>query len=337
MTEISSTEQHQNLPAKPNLDLDTFKSIYYWANAKPDSQIKFFNKRKKIELSDIYDLNERVDKKLQTHKIETYIISLNFILSEGNVKEYASWPEFDRENWDTINQRVESINLTWDLTFSIPNFALPQRHTLKVRLGNAIPPKDMFQLMFTTDEPSAIMESQAEGLVKVDFINQVLANELIQIVTNWQNGLKEISKPKSIIRFLEKRERFITSAIDHFVPILIVSLSYLYHDLLCNHFKFSKELDLLSIQKVAIIFLTLFSFGVLIAKYLSSWFGNKVDKFKHENGIIITKGDKNDIEQLRIKNESILNDIIKKVVVSLIVTLIIIASKFIISKLIGGI
>ena len=337
MTEISKSDNQQNLPAKPNLDLDTFKSIYYWANAKPDTQIKFFRKRKKIELSDIYDLNQRVDKKLQTHKIETYIISLNFILTEGNVKEYASWAEFERENWDTINQRVESINLTWDLTFSIPTFAMPQRHTLKVRIGNAIPPKDMFQIMFTSDEPSELMESQAEGLVKVDFINQVLANELIQIVTNWQEGLKEISKPKSTIRFLEKRERYIRSVIEYFVPIIFISLSYLYYELLCTHFNFSKELNLISIQKVAIILLTLFGFGLLVAKYLSAWFANKVDKFKHENGIIISKGDKNYINEMKKENQSVLEQIGKKVAISLAATIILIGIKFIITKIVGGI
>jgi len=337
MTEISKSEKHPNLPAKPNLDLDTFKSIYYWANAKPDTQIKFFRKRKKIELSDIYDLNQRVNQKLNLHKIQTYIVSLNFILTEGNVKEYASWAEFERENWGTINQRVESINLTWDLTFSIPTFAMPQRHTLKVRIGNAIPPKDMFQIMFTSDEPSELMESQAEGLVKIDFINQVLANELIQIVTNWQEGLKDVTKPKSIIRFLEKRERYIRSSIEYFVPIIIVSLSYLYHDLLCNHFNFSKELNLISIQKVALIFLTLFGFGQLIAKYLSSWFSKKVVKFKHENGIIISKGDKNYIEEINKENQSVLGQIALKVFISIVATIILIGLKFIILKVKGGI
>lgn len=336
MTEVQNTDQQQNLQPKQNLDLDTFKSIYYWANAKPDSQIKFFRERKKVELSDIYDLNQRVDKKLLTHSIETYVVSLNFILTEGNVKEYASWAEFERENWDTINQRVESINLTWDLTFSIPSFAMPQRHTLKVRIGNAIPPKDMLQLMFTTDEPSTLMESQAEGLVKVDFINQVVANELIQIATNWNDGLKKLQKPKKPIIFLERRERYLRSAIEYFVPIVFVSLSYLYHDLLCEHFNFSKELNLLSIQKVSIIFLTLFGFGTLVGKYLSNWFGYKVDRFKQENGILISKGDKNYVEELEKENQNIYNEILQKVIISLIVTIILIGIKYIITKMIGS-
>ncbi len=336
MTEIEKSQEIQNSLEKPKFDLDTFKSIYYWANAKPDTQIKIFKDRKKIELSDIYDLKERVDKKLKTHKIETYIVSLNFILTEGNIKEYSSWEEFGRENWDTINHRIESINLTWDLTFSIPNFALPQRHTMKVRIGNAIPPKDMFQIIFTSDEPSELLESQAEGLVKVDFINQVLANELIYIVSNWQEGLIKTAEPKAMIRFLERREKYIHYSILYFIPLVFVLLSYIYHELLYKNFNHSEELNLLSIQKVAIIFIALYGFGVLLAKYLSSWFGNKIDKFKRENGIIISKGDRNYIEEVQRKNQSILNQISTRVIISIITTVILIGIKFLISNLISS-
>ena len=57
----------ETLPVKQDeyIDLDTFKSIYYWANAKPDTQIKFFRKRKIVEVSDIHDLNSRIDQKLK--------------------------------------------------------------------------------------------------------------------------------------------------------------------------------------------------------------------------------------------------------------------------------
>ena len=336
MTEIIKPDS--NLPDQnKKFDLDTFKSIYYWANAKPDTQVKFFRKKKEIELSDIYDLNERVEKKLQTHNIETYVVHLNFILTEGNIKEYSSLEEFKRENWDTINQRIESINLTWDLTFSLRNFAIPQRHTLKVRIGNAIAPKDMFQLMFTSDEPSELMESRAEGLVKVDFINQVVANELINIVSNWQKGLNDVSKPKSMISFLMKKENLIRLSIIYITPIIFLTLFYQYHQLLFQKYSFSKEINILSVQKLAIIYMAIFGFALLIAKYFSSWLGRKIDKLKKENGITITKGDKNYILEINKKNKSILSQIAMKLFISLLVTIILIVSKFIISQMGGSI
>src|SRR5690606_29485072 len=106
----------------------------------------------------------------------------------------------------------------------------------------------------------------------------------------WQEGLNEITRPKSTIRFLERKERYIRSAIEYFTPIIFVVLAYIYHELLCNYFNYSKEIDLISIQRVTIIFITLFSLGLLVSKYLSNWFGGKVDKFKHDNGLTISKG-----------------------------------------------
>ena len=58
MSELIIETEESNLPLKPKLDLDTFKSILYWQNVKPDTQIKFFRVRKKVEVSDIYSLNE---------------------------------------------------------------------------------------------------------------------------------------------------------------------------------------------------------------------------------------------------------------------------------------
>ena len=210
MNEILESEEGQNLPAKkPKIDLDTFKSIYYWQNVKPDTQIKFFNERKRVEIADIFQLKERLNSKIDTHQVETYIASISFVLKDGNVRDYGSWAEFEREKWEYINQTATAINITWDLTFTLPNFDLPQKHTLKVRLGNSIAPKDMLQMMFTSDEPNEIIESRAEGLVKVDFINQMISNELIKIVSDWHEGLKKTELQHGLITFLEKKETYI--------------------------------------------------------------------------------------------------------------------------------
>ena len=65
-----------------------------------------------------------------------------------------------------------------------------EKHTLKVKIGNSIAPKDMFQMMFTSDEPSEILESRAEGLVKVEFINQ-LKQETKETYNKLNESLKQ--------------------------------------------------------------------------------------------------------------------------------------------------
>lgn len=333
MSEIINPEEQNNkevsnVPPQP-MDLDTFKSIYYWTNVKPDTQIKIFEERKKIELSSIHELNDRVHQKLATHKVETYIASINFILADGNFKEYGSWAEFQRQNWEYINQTIKSINITWDLTLSLPNHALPQKHTLKVRLGSAIPPKDMFQIMFTSDEPSELIESRAEGLVKVDFINQVIANELIKVVNDWYEGLKKVDHESGFIKFLEKWQKFIVSSVANFTPVFLIFLVFLYHDLLCNQFGFSKELNVLSLQQSIVLMVFVFSIGILIGRLLARWIDRKIDKFKYETGFYISRGDKNYLDELKSDNNKIKKEIIGRSILAVVSGVIAVGTKVI--------
>lgn len=321
---MSDVIKHGNKGEKPRIseegvfDIDTFKSLYYWTNIKPDTQIKIFEDRKRIELSDIYELNDRVNRKLQTHKLETYVASINFILSDKNFNEYGSWAEFDRENWDYINQTIKSINISWDLTLSLPNHRLPQKHTLKVRIGSAIPPKDIFHIMFTSDEPSELLESQAEGLVKVDFINQVIANELIKVVDDWHTGLKTVEHESGLVRWIEKSKGYLITFISNFTPVLFILIAFLYHQLLCNKFGYSKELDIINFERVLVIFVFVFSFGILGGKFFARWLSQKIDSFKYETGFNITKGDKNYLDKLKIDNNKIKKEILLKTFLAVI-------------------
>lgn len=323
----------ENLPEKKksNFDIETFKSIYYWANAKPDTQIKLFKEKKELSISDIFDLNNRVSEKLKTHSIETFITSLNFVLTEGNLREYSSWGEFERENWDYINQKTLSISIIWDLTFALPNYTIPQRHTLRVKIGNAIPPKDIFHLMFTSDEIGELIQSQAEGVVKVDFINQVLGNELINIVNNWHEGLKNIKKKNNTQNFLEKNDGKFRKILQYLLPIFLLYIGFIYQNLIFKELDISKILNLVTLERTLLIGASIISLGLLLSRLLANLMTEKINKLKTHNGILITKGDKNYSEEIKNENKSIIRDIFQNVIVSLIVSLIIIAFKYLFS------
>jgi hypothetical protein len=337
MSEIISAESGENLPStNQNIDLDTFKSIYYWQNVKPDTQIKFFRQQKNVTNADVVELNERLNNKIKTHKVETYIASINFILEDGNMREYGAWPEYEREKWEYINQKVTAINITWDLTFTIDKFQLPQKHTLKVRLGNSIAPKDMFQMMFTSDEPSEIMQSRAWGMVKVDFINQNISNELINIVNNWYEGLKKCEEQNSFIKFLEKRQKYFLNFIANFTPIFFLFLGYIYHSLLCEKFGFSKELNILTFQRATVYLSLLYIIGLLIGKVIAKWLNKKINSFDYHSGFHITKGDKNSFEELNSSNKKIKKEIIGKMIIAIASGIVAVVTKVILENILNN-
>lgn len=334
---VTIINENQNLPEKSEkFDIETFKSIFYWANAKPDTQLKLFRERKIITLSEIYNLNTKIGEKLKTHKIETFIVSLNFILTEGNIREYSNWAEFERENWQYINQRVQSISITWDLTFSLPNYTIPQRHTLKVRIGSAIPPKDILHFMLNTDDVGDFISSQAEGLVKVDFINQILGNELLNIVTEWNEGLKKIEKKQDFQTFFLKNSTYIKKTILYAFPLILLYIGFIYQNLFIKELNLSKELNLITLERTLLIGATIISAGLVFSRFLTNQFARRIDKFKISSGILITKGDENYDNEIKRENKSIIRDILARVFISLVVAVLIISFKYLYSIFFGN-
>ena len=94
-----------------NLSLDELKSFFYFLNAKPDTETKLLSGTKTITLEDIRDINERIIRKLVNHIHKEIKTSITLVLSEKSIKDYSIWAEFDRENWNTINQSIESITI----------------------------------------------------------------------------------------------------------------------------------------------------------------------------------------------------------------------------------
>lgn len=88
------------------IPLDEVKSFFYTLNAKPDTEIRLLPDRKILELADIRGINEQIAEKLRNHTVDKAITSINFILSNKKIKDYSTWAEFERENWDTVNEKI---------------------------------------------------------------------------------------------------------------------------------------------------------------------------------------------------------------------------------------
>src|SRR4028118_867365 len=92
--------------AGANLTLDDFKSLFYKLNAKPDTEIRLLPGKKTLELADIRSINEQIEAKIRNHDLTANVASINFILSNKKIKDYSIWAEFERENWETLNERI---------------------------------------------------------------------------------------------------------------------------------------------------------------------------------------------------------------------------------------
>jgi len=306
MTDIQKSNDEANLPVVAGkYSLEDVKSFFYIMNAKPDTSIQLLEGRKKISISEIRDLNARVQRKLENHNLIGQIASINLFFEKGKIQDYSSWAEFQKETWHLINNKTDSITLTWDIFIKLPKYQIPQWHTLKVRIGNSISPKEMKELIFNSDNPSEIKEKRAIGVVKVDFIDQVIASELIEKVITWYDGLKKMSNDNAIQKFLEKNKSLITSIVFNFTPILFLSIYHYYFIAFCNWGKLRANLNINNIQIFLILFITVFYTGKIFAQKFAKWIDNKIDEYKALSQFEITKGDQHPFHDAQINNNSI--------------------------------
>lgn len=312
----------ENLPVAGKYSLDDVKSFFYLMNAKPDTSIQLLEGRKKITLAEIRDLNERIQRKLQNHDLIGQIASINLIFEKGKIQDYSTWAEFERETWHTINNKTEAISLTWDISVKLPRYENPQRHTLKVRIGQAVSPKDMMELVFSSDDPSELREKRADGIVKVDFIDQVIAGELIEKVVTWYEGLKKVPDDVGFQKIMEKNQNLIASTIFNFTPILFLAIYHYYFLAFCDWGSLSSNITIANIQLFLIVFVAVFYFGKIFASKFAKWIDKKIDEYTRISQFEISKGDENASHDSATKNNSISKKILTKVLLSIISTVV---------------
>lgn len=332
--ELTNTES-ENLPSQGgSFSLEDMKSIFYMMNAKPDSSIQLLEGRKKICFDDIKDLNQRIQRKLENHDLIGQISTINLGFEKGKIQDYGTWAEFEREGWNSINQQTDSISLTWDISLKLPHYTNPQRHTLKVRVGNALSPKDMIELVFTSDDVSELKEKRAEGVVKVDFIDQVIAGELIERVVNWYDGLSKLSHDYSLQKLLKRYQSIGAGIIHNFTPIVFLSIYHYYFLTFCDWSSISSGITLANIQLLLILFIGVYFIGSMFGRRFSNWYGSKIDKYKGMNQFDITRGDKNAHKEAILENRKITKEISLKILYAILTATISFGVKGLLEKLI---
>jgi hypothetical protein len=320
-----------NLPALiPSLD--NFKAVYYAINSKPDTDMRLLSGSKLIAIGDIRFINEQILRVLENHVDYGSTINITLTFSKRGIKEYNRWEEFDRENWNSVNENTKSISMSWDFMIKLPLHQIPQRHTVKVRIGSAIAPKDMFHLVMSSDDVAEVMEAQSEGICKVDFINQALANNLLNVVTSWYEGLKEIPDERTVVqKFMEKHQSLFLYTVNNSIPVLFIILYSFYFPLFDKLFKY--DFSLVNIQWVIIGLFSVYTFGIIVSRQISRWLDRKIDSYKRYSQFCITKGDENARTSIKDDNNKITKEIVTRFFWGLFTSSIGIALKYLVEKI----
>lgn len=339
MTDSQSFETKSIVPSQSegiiSRSLDDLKALFYLYNAKPDTEIRFLKGGKIIELADIRSLEEQVADKLGNHDTVGQTVSIAFILSNKKLKEFSTWAEFERAKWNTINEKIEVISISWNILLRLPQHKSPQPHSMKLRIGNSILPKDIFQLILTSDDVSEVLEAGSPGVCKVDFINSIVANELLFIVDEWYKGLKQAPEPDVIQNFFKKYGIAATQALRSFFPLLSLFVACNYTDYLYPLLGMDQNLSLATLQTSLLFFLTTFMLGGFIGRIIEKSIDRKIAQLEEYPNFMITKGDQNSSVEFEQNNKRLTNQISMRIFWIVFSTLISYPVKFLIEHTLG--
>jgi len=88
-------------------------------------------------------------------------------------------------------------------------------------------PGEYFQMMFSSDDDMEVEMGRAFAVCKVDFVNTIIANEIIGIIENWYECLNKTFGKSFIQNFIEKRRDFIARLSQHLISFLGIVLLYI--------------------------------------------------------------------------------------------------------------
>ena len=303
---------------KPKLSLQDFKSLYYYLNAKPDTELKLFKESRRIEASDLIRLNDDINEKLSNHKIAGSFATINISFSDKRVLDISSWKEFLDTKWNSP-ARIKHIEIQWDFNIVLPRYELPQRHTLKIRFGSSIKPNELFQIMINSDSDIKAEEARAKVICKVDYINSVISTELINLVSDWYESLPSLSEQKKLINFLTDHDFDISLLIDLFFDLggILIGLGILRLIIFYNFYTPSKNIFLDIGIVLSILWASVYIFGYL-GHLLGSHTRKNLRNLESASMFNITRGDINENQTKSKENNNIIKKIFRDVFSSII-------------------
>lgn len=207
--------------------ITNYKAVYQAMTAKHDCKSKIFPRNVKVRLEDIKDLNDRIVTKLKNYNEAGFSISVNVSFVGRQTIEFSSWGEFEDHKWNE-SDAINSVTVIWEFNAILPQYGVPQKHVLVVKMTDGLRPEEMINIVFAGKlENIEDIEKQMYPVVaRVDFINYTLGDELLHIVEQWNNSLELQEEEPGYAQKVRKHKRKIAFVLNY-VTDFIVLISFI--------------------------------------------------------------------------------------------------------------
>ena len=303
-----------------------FKAFYHQINAKPDCKSIVYTKNIRIDKVDITDLSQKIIDKFHNHYENAgYKINVHITFADRKTVEFTTWESFDSFVWP--NTELNSITIQWEYFLKLPEYELPQLHRLIVKISDGIRPEEMLNLLISgrLEEIDELEKGVYPLAARVDFVNNVISDELLQIVKNWAEGVKIVDKERRFLLNMRKIRRQIAYFLNYFTTFmaLLCGLVYINISLINSPFKIT-ELDSVHIQKtinLLFIFMIIVFVMYKVSQIASNYIFKTLEDLGENHVFQITKNDKKRIEKIQIDEENKKKHIIANLIFSIILNI----------------
>jgi hypothetical protein len=299
---LTTADQVQIVAKLPK---EAFKAMFYLFAGKPDSKVKLFHKPVLVTHEDLREITRKIEEKFSLHLINRTVNSVAIKFRKNETTEFGTWDAYEAYDRQ-IPQVTEEITLRWDFLLELPMFMTPQRHTLTVRLSNTPRPRDIIQLLVSQDpdDDLDISNKLALCVARVDFISHRLADELIDVVAEWNEALPKPAVRDTWFNGVEKRASWFPRVIQITLPLFyaVTALSILGPALGSS---VSDQVTVTSIKYASgWILLSIISLQLIqkFAHYLASQTYRSIQDYGSFTPFLITKGDRNRSDELARNN-----------------------------------
>lgn len=289
-----------------------FKSLYYELNAKPDSTTKIYNDKVIVQKDDIERLYNLIMEKMALHVKEGETGISNVVVSTSKHKSYNfnDFKIFDMHGWD-IAEYINNITISWDFFVNVDGYARPQRHKLTVKISCGLEPEEILSLLFSgrIEDIQEIQEQEATIIAQMDFIENRLGQEFINIVGEWVDTLTRAYAQTSHVVLFLKKYRKLVGYYFNYVLFAILSVTALFgFNYILTSINVS-EINQISINHLQILV------NYAVISILICWFtlkrgemiANKIFRYLSEYGdtfvFRITRGDENQYNKITAQDK----------------------------------
>jgi len=299
----NSANETNNLSS---LDRDDLKSLFYMFTGKPDSLLKVFEDPIVVSREDLLDLKMMMGEKLESLHVDALTTSISITSDDNTVLEFGDWAEFEKQDFKSPVP-TDTVTLKWDILIDVSGYEKPQRHTVTVRITSGVSPIQALKYALSGDSEgsSQVDYDLAPVFCRVDFINHLISQEVVNIVEQWYDGCSKPLAVSGLYKWLKGHRMLVARVIHYSTPLFTFGLGMAFFFHLTESFGASPLTSLeaahLSLWVSSVLFGVMFFYKA--SEMVAGYAFDAIAEYGKFAPFRLTKGDKQRQFKSKAKNE----------------------------------